>query len=62
LAQQKKSRKVGPPKLPKGEAKGKIVPVHLTHEQFKALSAAARVNNQTVLQRLRSTVNASFDF
>jgi hypothetical protein len=62
LAQQKKSRKVGGPKLPKDEAKGKIVPVRLTHEEFKALSAAARVNNKTILQRVRSTVNATFDF
>jgi hypothetical protein len=62
LAQQKKSRKVGRPKLPKGEAKVKIVPFRLTHEEFKALSAAARVNDQSILQRLRSTVNATFDF
>jgi hypothetical protein len=62
VAQQKKARKVGRPKLPKGEAKGKIVPVRLTHEEFKALSAAAKANNQTVSERIRSTLNAGLEF
>jgi len=62
VAQRKKARKVVRPQLPKGEAKDKIVPVRLTHEEFKGLSVAARANKQTVSQRIRSTLNTTFDF
>jgi hypothetical protein len=48
-----KVKKVGRPKLPKGEAKGKIVPVRFTHETLKAV---AKLNNQTVSEWIRITV------
>ena len=51
-----KAKKVGRPKLPKGEAKGKIVPVRFTNEVLKAVEAAARGRNQTVSEWIRSTV------
>ena len=60
MAQQKKSRKVGRPKLPKGEAKGRIVPVRFTSDETKAIEAAARASKQTVSEWIRSTLNGAF--
>lgn len=51
---QKKPRKVGRPKLPKGEAKGKIVPVRLAKAEFERLTAAAKASNQSVSAWIRS--------
>ena len=59
MAQQKKNRKVGRPKLPKGEAKGKIVPVRFTAEDLKSMVAAAKASNQTVSEWIRGTLNAA---
>jgi hypothetical protein len=52
-------KKVGRPKLPKGEAKGKIVPVRFTGEAIKAIEAKAKARNQTVSEWIRSTLNAA---
>jgi hypothetical protein len=57
--QQKKPRKVGRPKLPKGEAKGKIVPVRFAADAIKAVEAAARAKKQTVSEWVRSTIDAA---
>jgi hypothetical protein len=54
-----KPKKVGRPKLPKGEAKGRIVPVRFRHDDLKAIGAAAKANNQTVSEWVRSTIHAS---
>jgi hypothetical protein len=54
-----KRRKVGRPKLPKGEAKGRIVPVRFTNEDLKAMEAKARENEQTLSEWIRSAVNAA---
>jgi len=54
-----KAKKVGRPKLPKGEAKGKIVPVRFTSEALRAVESAAKANNQTVSEWIRSTLNAA---
>ena len=59
MAQQKKNRKIGRPKLPKGQAKGKIVPVRFTPDETKAIEATARANKQTVSEWIRSTLNAA---
>jgi len=59
LAHQKKNRKVGRPKLPKGEAKGRIVPVRFAGDDLKAIAAAAKAKNQTVSEWIRSTLNAA---
>jgi predicted HicB family RNase H-like nuclease len=59
LAQQKKSRKVGRPKLPKGEAKGRIVPVRFTPDDLKAIETAAKANKQSVSEWVRSTIHAT---
>ncbi len=59
MNQQKKHRKVGRPKLPKGEAKGRIVPVRFTADDLSAMTAAAKASRQTVSEWIRSTVNGA---
>lgn len=54
-----KTKKPGRPKLPKGEAKGKLVAVRLTAEDYKKASAAARQLNQTLSRWIRDMVNTS---
>ena len=56
---QKKAKKVGRPKLPKGEANGRIVPVRFTADDLKTIAARAKANNQTVSHWIRSTIHAS---
>ena len=59
MSQAKKIRKVGRPKLPKGEAKGRIVPVRFTTEALKAMEAAAAAKNQGLSEWIRSICNAA---
>lgn len=54
-----KHRKVGRPKLPKSEAKGRIVPVRFRAEDLKAIEAKARDKDQTISEWIRSTVSAA---
>jgi hypothetical protein len=60
LAQQKKARKVGRPKLAKGEAKGRIVPVRFNPRETRMVIAAARANGQSVSEWLRDAVWEAF--
>lgn len=41
MSDNKKAKKVGRPKLPKGHAKGRIVPVRLNDDELKLFSKAA---------------------
>jgi hypothetical protein len=59
LSQAKKSKKVGRPFLPKGQAKRKIVPVRFTTDEFKAMELAAKASNQSVSEWIRITLNAA---
>jgi len=45
----KVSKKLGRPKLPKGHAKGKIVPVRLNEEELKLFTKAASVSEHKTL-------------
>jgi hypothetical protein len=54
-----KARKPGRPRLPKGQAKGRIVPVRFAAEDIKAVEVAAKANNQTVSEWIRSTLSAA---
>lgn len=54
-----KKNKVGRPKLPKGAAKGKIVPVRFAPDDLKAIEAAARAKNQTISEWVRSTIHVT---
>jgi hypothetical protein len=59
LSQQNKVRRVGRPKLPKGEAKGRIVPVRFTSDDLKAMAAAAKASKQTLSEWIRSTIHGT---
>jgi hypothetical protein len=59
LSQAKKSKKVGRPYLPKGQAKSHIVPVRFTTDDLKAMESAAKANDQSVSEWIRSTLNAA---
>jgi hypothetical protein len=48
-----KKRKPGRPKLPKGEAKGKIVPIRLTKAEAPRLAEVAESSNQNVSEWIR---------
>jgi hypothetical protein len=50
---------MGRPKLPKGEAKGRIVPVRFNADEVKRITAAASARNQKVSEWIRSTLNAA---
>jgi len=54
-----KKAKVGRPKLPEGEAKGRIVPVRFRHNDLSYRSGAAKASNQTVSEWIRSTIDAT---
>jgi hypothetical protein len=54
-----KPKKMGRPKLPKGEAKGRIVPVRFSAEEVQRIAAVARAKNQKVSEWIRSTLNAA---
>jgi hypothetical protein len=44
--------------MPKGEAKGRIVPVRFTADDLKAMAAAAKAKDQTVSEWIRATIHA----
>jgi hypothetical protein len=48
-----KAKKIGRPKLPKGHAKGKIVPVRLNDREVKHFMNAASAHDQTLSQWVR---------
>ena len=54
-----KKAKVGRPKLPKGEAKGRIVPVRFTGDDLKAMEQAARAGKISLSEWIRSTIHAT---
>ena len=62
MSQHKKIKKAGRPKLPKGEAKGRIVPVRFTAEDLKAMAAEAKEKNMTVSEWIRSTIHATLSW
>jgi len=52
---------MGRPKLPKGEAKGRIVPVRFTADDLKAMAARAKAENQSLSHWIRSTIHATLN-
>lgn len=61
MPQQKKARKVGRPRMPKGEAKGRIVHVRFTADDLKAMAAAAKAKEQSVSEWIRGTIHAELN-
>ena len=53
----KATKKLGRPRLPKGEAKGKIVPVRLNNEELKLLTKAVNASeHKTLSSWIRQTL------
>ncbi len=59
---QKKTKKLGRPKLPKGEAKGKIVPIRFRRDDLRAVEGAARASKKTISEWVRGAVMATGTF
>jgi hypothetical protein len=53
--------KIGRPKLPKGEAKGRIVPVRFNTEDLKRIELAARSSRKTVSEWIRGTIASAIE-
>ena len=51
--------KMGRPKLPKGDAKGRIVPVRFNPHDLQRIELAARASQKTVSEWIRGAVNAA---
>jgi len=54
-----KPKKVGRPKLAKGEAKAHVVVVRLSAEHYKAAGAKAKAKGQKLSEWIRETLNAA---
>jgi len=59
LGQQNKLKRPVRPKLPKGEAKGRIVPVRFTGDDLRAMTAAAKARKQTLSEWIRGTIHGT---
>ena len=53
--------KIGRPKLPKGEAKGRIVPVRFNANDLKRIESAAKANEKTVSEWIRGLVASAME-
>ena len=53
---QQKPKKMGRPKLPKGDAKGRIVPVRFNANDLKRIESAAKASQKTVSEWIRGAV------
>jgi hypothetical protein len=51
-----KPKKIGRPKLPKGEAKGRIVPIRFNANDLKRIESKAKANQKTVSGWIRGVV------
>lgn len=59
MASQPKPKKVGRPKLPKGNAKAEMLRVRATPDELRAFDKAAKASNQKRSEWIRSTLNAA---
>jgi hypothetical protein len=51
--------KIGRPRLPKGEAKGRIVPIRFNTHDLKQIESAAKASQKTVSEWVRGTITAA---
>ena len=54
-------KKMGRPKLPKGEAKGRIVPVRFSADEVKRITAKATASNQRVSEWIRAAITTAME-
>jgi uncharacterized protein (DUF1778 family) len=59
MPSQPKPKKVGRPKLPKGNAKAEMLRVRATPDELRAFDKAAKASNQKRSEWIRSTLNAA---
>jgi predicted HicB family RNase H-like nuclease len=52
---------MGRPKLPKGEAMGRVIQVRFTAEDSRKIESAAKAGKQTVSEWVRSTIHATLN-
>ncbi len=53
--------RMGRPKLPKGDAKGRIVSVRFNPNDLKRIELAARASQKTITEWIRGTVTAAME-
>lgn len=56
MPQTKPKKKIGRPKLPKGEAKGRTVLVRFKLDDIKRIESAAKASNKTLSEWIRETL------
>ena len=61
MSRQRKTKKLGRPPLPKGQAKGRIVPMRLTSAEAASFVKAAKARKQTLSEWIRSTLHAAIE-
>ena len=59
--QKQKPKKIGRPRLPRGEAKGKIVPIRFARAEHELVSRAAKAKKQSVSEWIRGTLLADLE-
>ena len=58
---QPKPKKIGRPKLPKGDAKGRIVPIRFNGNDLKRIESAAKSSQKTVSEWIRGLVATALE-
>jgi len=58
---QPKPKKMGRPRLPKGEAKGRIVPIRFNVSDLKRIESAAKVSKKSVSEWIRGTIATALE-
>jgi predicted HicB family RNase H-like nuclease len=53
--------KIGRPKLPKGEAKGRIVPIRFNGQDLRRIELAAKASQKTVSEWIRGTITTAIE-
>jgi hypothetical protein len=56
---QPKPKKIGRPKLPKGDAKGKMVAIRFNGSDLKRIESAAKASQKTVSEWIRGLASAA---
>ena len=54
-----KARNVGRPRMPKGQAKGRIVPVRVSDDEYRAMMAKAKTGKTSLSEWIRVTLSAA---
>jgi hypothetical protein len=61
MPQSKPKKKMGRPKLPKGETMGRIVPIRFNADDLKRIESAAKASQKTVSEWIRGTLTTALE-